>query len=496
MPVQNLTLFIPELLLCALAIGVLMLDLFLSRDQKRWLPVVTVAGLALFGIASVQQWDPSHAPVLEFWGSYSIDSFAVFFKVLFAVVGILIVLLSTDFFRKIYAYGEYFSLLLFALVGMSLLAGAVDLVTIYLAFELVSLVSYVLAGYLRRDRRSNEASLKYFLYGAAASAVMIYGMSLLYGLGGSTNLHTLANRLAANSTAATYSFLPEGLQIGPLNALALILILAGLGYKVAMAPFHAWSPDVYEGAPTPVTAFLSIGPKAAGFAILARFLLIVGPSLVPQWQMILAILATLTMFVGNLLAIRQTSLKRMLAYSSIAHAGYLLIGVVAAGSQSGWGIPAVMYYLVAYLFMNLGVFGYALLLEKNTGTDDINGFRGFAKSALADALTLVVLLMALTGLPPTAGFVGKFYLFGAAVRTGTWWWLGLVGIINSAISLYYYMNIARLMFFNQERADLPQRPGGVVVVIWLCLIVTLGMCLLPGPLLSLAQQAGAFLGGY
>lgn len=496
MPVQNLTLFIPELLLCALAIGVLMLDLFLSRDQKRWLPVVTVAGLALFGIASVQQWDPSHAPVLEFWGSYSIDSFAVFFKVLFAVVGILIVLLSTDFFRKIYAYGEYFSLLLFALVGMSLLAGAVDLVTIYLAFELVSLVSYVLAGYLRRDRRSNEASLKYFLYGAAASAVMIYGMSLLYGLGGSTNLHTLANRLAANSTAATYSFLPEGLQIGPLNALALILILAGLGYKVAMAPFHAWSPDVYEGAPTPVTAFLSIGPKAAGFAILARFLLIVGPSLVPQWQMILAILATLTMFVGNLLAIRQTSLKRMLAYSSIAHAGYLLIGVVAAGSQSGWGIPAVMYYLVAYLFMNLGVFGYALLLEKNTGTDDINGFRGFAKSSLADALTLVVLLMALTGLPPTAGFVGKFYLFGAAVRTGTWWWLGLVGIINSAISLYYYMNIARLMFFNQERADLPQRPGGVVVVIWLCLIVTLGMCLLPGPLLSLAQQAGAFLGGY
>ncbi|MGE5532322.1 MAG: NADH-quinone oxidoreductase subunit N [Bacteroidota bacterium] len=496
MPVQNLTLFIPELLLCALAIGVLMLDLFLPRDQKRWLPIVSVAGLVLFAIASVQQWDPSRAPVLEFWGSYSIDSFAVFFKVLFAFVGILTILISTDFFRKIYAYGEYFSLLLFALVGMSLLAGAVDLVTIYLAFELVSLVSYVLAGYLRRDKKSNEASLKYFLYGAAASAVMIYGMSLLYGLGGSTNLHTLANRLAANSTAATYSFLPEGLQIGPLNALALILILAGLGYKVAMAPFQAWSPDVYEGAPTPVTAFLSVGPKAAGFAILARFLLIVGPALVPQWQMILAILATLTMFVGNLLAIRQTSLKRMLAYSSIAHAGYLLIGVVAAGSQAGWGVPAVMYYLVAYLFMNMGVFGYALLLEKNSGSDDINGFSGLAKGSLGDALALVVLLMALTGLPPTAGFVGKFYLFGAAVRTGTWWWLGLVGIINSAISLYYYMNIARLMFFTHDRAELPQRPSGVTFVIWLCVIVTLGMCFLPGPVLSLAQQAGSFLGGY
>ena len=496
MPVQNLTLFIPELLLCALAIGVLMLDLFLGRDQKRWLPIVAVAGLLAFAVTAMLQWDPSRAPVLEFWGSYSIDSFAVFFKVLFALVGVLIVLLSTDFFRKVYAYGEYFSLLLFALFGMVLLAGAVDLITIYLAFELVSLVSYVLAGYLRRDAKSNEASLKYFLYGAAASAVMIYGMSLLYGLGGSTNLHTLADRLASGSTAATWGFLPEGLQSGPLNALALILILTGLGYKVAMAPFQAWSPDAYEGSPTPVTAFLSVGPKAAGFAILLRFLLIVAPALVPQWQVILAILATLTMFVGNLLAIRQTSLKRMLAYSSIAHAGYLLIGVVAAGSQAGWGLPAVMYYLVAYLFMNLGAFGYALLLEKNTGSDNINGFIGLAKGSLADALVLVAFLMALTGLPPTAGFVGKFYIFAAAIRSGSWWWLAAVGVINSAISLFFYMNIARLMFFNEERAALVQRPRGITFVIWLSLIMTLGLCAFPGPLLALAQQAGSLLAGY
>lgn len=496
MPVQNLTLFIPELLLCALAIGVLMLDLFLSRDQKRWLPVVTVAGLVLFAITVLHQWDPSRGPVLEFWGSYSIDNYAVFFKVLFALAGIFVVLLSTDFFRKVYAYGEYFSLLLFALLGMVLLAGAVDLVTIYLSFELVSLVSYVLAGYLRRDPKSNEASLKYFLYGAAASAVMIYGMSLLYGLGGSTNLHTLADRLAGNSTAATWSFLPAGLQSGPLNALALMLILAGLGYKIAMVPFHAWSPDVYEGAPTPVTAFLSVAPKAAGFAILARFLLIAGPALVPQWQVILAILATLTMFTGNLLAIRQTSFKRMLAYSSIAHAGYLLIGVVAAGSQAGWGLPAVMYYLVAYLFMNLGAFGYALLLEKQTGSDNLNGFAGLAKGSLGDALVLVVFLMSLTGLPPTAGFVGKFYLFASAIRSGTWWWLGAVGIVNSAISLFFYMNIARLMFFNEEQSTLARRPAGVTFVIWLCLVVTLGLCMVPGPLLALAQQAGSLLAGY
>lgn len=496
MPVQNLNLFLPELVLCALAIGVLVLDLFLPRNQKRWLPLVTVAGLVVFAFTAIQQWDPVRGPVFEFWNSYCLDNFAVFFKVLFALVGIFTVLISTDFFRKVYAYGEYFSLLLFALLGMVLLAGAVDLITIYLAFELVSLVSYVLAGYLRQDPKSNEASLKYFLYGAAASAVMIYGMSLLYGLGGSTTLQGLADRLAANSTAAHHAFVPAGIEFGPLNALALILVLAGLGYKIAMAPFQAWSPDVYEGAPTPVTAFLSVGPKAAGMAILMRFLLVVGPSLVPQWQVILAILATLTMFTGNLLAIRQTSLKRMLAYSSIAHAGYLLIGIVAAGSQEGWGLPAVLYYLVAYLFMNLGLFGYALLLEKNTGSDALAGFTGLAKGAFGEALVVLVFLISLTGIPPTAGFVGKFYLFGAAVSSGTWWWLAAVGVVNSAISLFYYMNIARLMFFNDEQTEFTQRPRGVTFVIWLSLIVTLGLCFLPGPLLALAKVAGTMVVGY
>ena len=496
MPVQNLSLFLPELLLCAVAIGVLMLDLFLTGERKRWLPLVSVAGLLVFALAAVSQWDPARAPVTEFWGSYSIDRFAVFFKLLFAAIGIMVIVLSTDYFRKVHAYGEYFALLLFALLGMVLLAGAVDLITIYLAFELVSLVSYVLAGYLRRDRKSNEASLKYFLYGAAASAVMLYGMSLLYGLGGSTNLQGLADHLAANSTGADYAFLPQGLATGPLNALALILILAGLGYKIAMAPFQAWAPDVYEGAPTPVTAFLSVGPKAAGFAILARFLLTVGPSLLPQWQVIVALLATLTMFVGNLLAIRQTSLKRMLACSSIGHAGYLLIGVVAAGSQAGWGLPAVAFYLVAYLFMNLGAFGFALLLEKNHGSDAIEGLAGLARTSLGSALTLTVFLLSLTGIPPTAGFVGKLYLFGAAIRSGTWWWLGVVGIINSAISVYYYMNLTRLMFFTEASSELPDRPVGVSAVIWVSLIATLAFCILPAPLLALAQQAGTLLAGH
>jgi len=482
MPVQNITTFLPEIILALAGLGVLVLDLFLRPEHKRLLPVLTVVGLVLFGAAAWRLWDPGRLPVFEFWHSILLDNYAVFFKLLFAAGGILIVLLSTDFLREVYAYGEYFALLLFTLLGMSLLSGAVDLVTIYLAFELVSLSSYVLAGYLRRDVKSSEAALKYFLYGASASAVMIYGMSLLYGLGGSTNLLVLADRLAMN-------------PVGPLHALALIMVLAGLGYKIAMAPFQAWSPDVYEGAPTAVTAFLSVGPKVAGFAILTRFLLIVAPPLVPQWQVILAVLATLTMFLGNLLAIRQTNVKRMLAYSSIAHAGYMLIGVIAAGSELGFGTGALLYYLTAYLFMNLGAFVVLMIVAHNTGTEELEGFRGLAHGSLGLALIMVVFLLSLTGIPPTAGFVGKLYLFGAAISSGAWWWLGVVGIINSAISLYYYMNLARLMFFFDGERTALRIPWQFGVVMWVCLVATLGLCLLPQPVLHAAAQAALLVTG-
>jgi NADH-quinone oxidoreductase subunit N len=482
MPVNDLSLFLPEMVLCSTALAVLLLDLWLPRARRGVLPALAVAGLALFGCCAAGLWDPQRGPAYDFWGSYVIDNFGVFLKVLFAVVGVLIVLLSTDFFRDIPAYGEYWSLLLFVLLGMTLLASANDLITIYLAFELVSLVSYVLAGYLRRDPKSNEAALKYFLYGASASGVMIYGMSLLYGLGGSTNLQVLADRLATG-------------QATPLGALALMLVLAGLGYKVAMAPFQAWCPDVYEGAPTPVTAFLSVGPKVAGFAILLRFAGSVMPSLVPQWQVVVAVLATLTMFVGNLLAIRQQNLKRLLAYSSIAHAGYLLIGVVAAGSQAGWGLPAVLFYLAAYVLMNLGVFALLLIVARSRGTEELSGFSGLAQGAPAVAAAMVVFLLSLTGIPPTAGFVGKLYLFAAAIRSGTWWWLAFVGIINSAISLYYYMNIVRLMYFGQPTPELGPRSPRLSGVVWVCLLGTLALGLMPQPLLQLARQAGSLLVG-
>lgn len=480
MPVQNLHIFAPEIILAVAAFLVLLLDLVLRPEHKRVLPVLSLIGLIVFGATSVWLWDPQGLPIYEFWRSYILDNFALFFKLLFAVVGIAIVLLSTDFLRRVYAYGEYFALLLLTVLGMTLLAGAIDLITIYLAFELVSLTSYVLAGYLRRDPKSNEAALKYFLYGASASGVMIYGMSLLYGLGGTTQLEELADRLATGT-------------IMPLQALSLIMILVGLGYKIAMAPFHAWAPDVYEGAPTAVTAFLSVGPKAAGFAILVRFLLLVGPALVPQWPMILALLATLTMFVGNLLAIRQQNVKRLLAYSSIAHAGYLLIGVVAASDVPQLGIASVLFYFVAYLFMNLGAFSVLLIVAHNTETEDLKGFQGLAQHSLGLALVMTVFLLSLTGIPPTAGFVGKFYLFAAAIRSGNWWWLAVVGIINSAISLYYYMNIARLMFFGASEYAVEKAPRPFAAVLWASFVATLVICVLPTPILQASAQASLLM---
>lgn len=479
----ELTLFLPELTLCGAALVVLIMDLILPRERRHLAAVLAALGCVLLVATALPLWDPERTSTLLFWGSYRLDNFAVFFKILFGVIGLLTILLSTDFFRRVHAYGEYFSLLLFVLLGMTLLAGAVDLITIYLSFELISLLSYVLAGYLRQDAKSNEAALKYFLYGSAASGVMIYGMSLLYGLGGSTQLQVLGDRLASG-------------DLSPLGALAFVMVLAGLGYKIAMAPFQSWAPDVYEGAPTPVTAFLSVGPKAAGFAILIRFLLVVAPSLLPQWQVIVAVLATLTMFTGNLLALRQTSVKRLLAYSSIAHAGYLLIGVVAAGSGGGWGIPAVLFYLVAYLAMNLGAFALVMLMEKRAGSDHLQGFSGLAHGSPFAAAVMTIFLLSLTGIPPTAGFMGKLYLFAAAIQAGPWWWLAVMAFINSAISLYYYMNIARLMYFGEQGPGLTDRPVGLTVVVWVGLVLTLALCVAPGALLEVSRQAGMLWPGH
>lgn len=480
MPVTDISRFLPEIILCATAIIILLTDCFVPTANRVRAAVIAAVGLLAAGGVAIGLWHVG--PVTEFWNSYVVDQYAVFFKLFFIITGLAVIALSVDYVRTVHAHGEFFALLVFVVLGMCLLAGALDLLVIYLAFELISLLSYVLVGYSRRDKKSNEAALKYFIYGASASAVMLYGMTLLYGLGGSTNLLALADGLARGTDS-------------PLSGMALIMVLAGLGYKISMAPFQAWAPDVYEGAPTPVTAFLSVGPKAAGFALLIRFVGTAAPSLITQWPMILAVLAVLTMFVGNLLAIRQTNVKRLLAYSSIAHAGYLLIGVVAGGTRLGWGTQGVLFYLVAYLLMNLGAFAVLMIVARNRGSEEISAFKGLGQDAPVYAAAMLVFLLSLTGIPPTAGFLGKFYIFAAAIHSGQWWWLAVVGIINSAISLYYYMNIVRVMYFGGTKGALTFRQTAVGAVVGISFVLTVVLCLYPLPLLHLVRQAGVLIAG-
>jgi len=474
MPDVDLTTCMVDLYLVALAVVVLLADLILPRDWRKEKALVTGLGL-LLGLAPViVLW--GQPPSLQFSGAYLLDGFALFFKALFLVGGALVTALSYDHFRRLrQGFGEYFFLLVVIVLGCSLLASAHDLVVVYVAFEMISLSSYVLAGYLRFNRRSNEAGLKYFLYGATASAVMLYGFSWLYGLGHSTNLGRLGASLGAGS---------------PAGVMALALILVGLGYKIAMAPFQSWAPDVYEGAPTPVTAFLSVVPKAAGFAVLLRVLGPVGTYLAPTWPAAIAVLATVTMFAGNLMALPQTNIKRMLAYSSVAHAGYLLIGVVIY-TEDRFNLQALLYYLVAYLLMNLGAFAVAILVERNTGRELISDYAGLARTDLGLALVMSLFLLSLIGIPPTAGFMGKLLIFGAALNTPPWGWLALVGIVNAVISVYYYMNVAREMFFGRGAPlRVSARPGPVVLVIALLAVLVVVVGLFPSSaLLHLASPA-------
>jgi NADH-quinone oxidoreductase subunit N len=480
MPVIHLTTALTDLYLAALVVVVLLADLVLPRAWRPARVAVAAVGLLVGLVVVAAQWHSS--PLTEFSGAYVLDPFALFFKALFLVGGALVVLLSSDYFRRLpRGYGEYFFLLITVILGCSLLASANDLIVAFIAFEMVSLSSYVLAGYLRENRRSNEAGVKYFLYGAAASAVMIYGFSWLYGLAQSTRLSELAPHMVGGPS--------------PAGAVALALILVGLGYKIAMAPFQAWVPDVYEGAPTPVTAFLSVAPKLAGFAFLMRLLLTVGGFLLPNWPAVIAVLAVATMFAGNLMALNQTSLKRMLAYSSVAHAGYLLIGVVVF-TRDGFNLAAVLYYLAAYVAMNLGAFAVAILVERNSGRELISDYGGLARSEPGLALAMTIFLLSLVGIPPTAGFVGKLLIFGAALNSPGWGWLAVVGIINAVISVYYYLNVVREMYFGP---GVPRRltvwPLGVRVVIVVLCVAVLVLGILPYLVWPTIGDLGRFIYG-
>ena len=363
---------------------------------------------------------------------------------------------------------------------MMFMASGIDLITIFVGLETMAVAFYVLVGFLKPNRRSNEAAVKYFLLGTFSLGILLFGMSTLYGLSGTTNLRELATTLATE-------------ERGPLLIMALVLVVAGIGFKIAAVPFHMWAPDVYEGAPTPITAFLSVGSKAAAIAVLLRIFVEGLPFLADVWQPLFWVLAVLTMTVGNVAALTQSNVKRMLAYSSIAHAGYVLIGVVAGTTR---GVTAILVYMVVYAFMQLGAFAVIVMLRRTDVVgDELKDLSGLYFRRPAAACAMLFFMLSLGGIPPTAGFMGKFWLFGAAIESG-YVWLAVIGVVNSAISLYYYVRVIVFMWFKEEALGSPivvSPAMAVALTVSLAGAVVLG--LYPGPLFELAELSAQSLGG-
>jgi NADH-quinone oxidoreductase subunit N len=477
---------LPELALVGALLVVILADL---TRLKRAAAGLAVAGLGLTAWLVMRQ---AGGPALVvFRGAYSVDAFATYFKLAFLGAAIIVAVFSVPAIREWQSgKGEFFALLLSCTFGMMLMAGANDLLMMYLALEFVSITSYILAGFLRKNRKSAEASLKYIIYGAAASGFMIYGMSYLYGLTGTLHVREIGAQMAQLS------------QVSPQPTLTLItsvLIMAGFGYKIAAVPFHMWCPDVYEGSPTPVTAFFSVGPKAAGFAMLARFLHEVygaqpGGSAF-EWKLVIALLAVLTMAVGNFGALQQQNLKRLLAYSSIAHAGYLLVAFVAFSDAAR---SALLFYLVIYVIMNLGAFLGVLVLEQKYGIETVDGCRGIGWRSPQLGAVMTIFLFALTGLPPTAGFAGKFLVFSTVVEFGVNQSQGLsialvvIALIFSVISLFYYMRIAAAMYLSKpaDESATEVSPGPIYgTLLWLLALGTIFFGVWWGPLQDITAKA-------
>jgi len=480
---------LPQLFLVLGAFVVFGADL-IWRDRK-WLPYLALLGLAvtlgatLYLLLAV---DLPSEPIAG--GMLAVDSFALFFQIVAALVGGLVILSALDYMKERTPYhAEFYGLLLVACLAITLVAASADLIMIYIAIELLSLTCYILTGYLREDRKSTEAAIKYFLYGAMASAAMLYGMSLLYGVTGATSLSAIAASLGSADASLRWLVFP-----------ALIFLLAGFGFKIAAVPFHQWSPDAYEGAPTPITAFLSVGSKSAGFAVLVRVLLIALPDFRVDWVAVLSGISMVTMTVGNLVALSQRNIKRMLAYSSIAHAGYILIGLVSwdlwqsAGRFTG--INGVLIYLLAYLFTNLGAFIVVIAFEQATGSNQIEDYAGLARSSPALAAAMLIFLFSLTGIPGTGGFIGKLFVFGAAIQV-QFYVLAIVGVINSVIAAFYYLNVVRYMFFEPaaEEALVVSTSPSIRLTVAVTTAMTLIIGLYVQPFIELVQGAAKMLSG-
>jgi NADH-quinone oxidoreductase subunit N len=472
---QDLSLIAPELTLTIFGFLVLALGLLFPRMYSEALATIVLIGFAMAVFFAVHHWSQA---TTAFYGMLSIDKFTVAFQCLFIISATLTLLLSLNSIDGQYLlYSEYFALILFATVGMMLMASSSHLLTLFLGLETLSVSLYILAGFRRTDQRALEASFKYFLLGAFASGFLLYGIALIYGSIGSANLTALAEALRSSGVSRSQ----------PLFMTGLVLMLIGFGFKIALVPFHTWAPDVYQGAPTPIAAFMATGSKAAGFAALLRLLLASGIMTEVVWQNIFWLLAVATMTIGNIIALRQENIKRMLAYSSIAHAGYILVGAVA---NNEIGRAGILFYLLSYIFMNVGAFGVVSLLAKSEKEYvNISEYRGLGYRRPFAAIAMAIFMFSLSGIPPTAGFLAKFYVFSGAVQAG-YLWLVILGVINSMISLYYYLGIVVVMFMQEpegEKAAITPLPAvGLALVIAIFGIFNLG--LFPGQWMDMFQD--------
>jgi NADH-quinone oxidoreductase subunit N len=462
----------PVLVLSIFAMLILVLDLWGGRN-KSLLVFTSLVGLLMTAISAFAKYP---IPAYSFNDSYVVDHLSLFFICIFTISSALAILLSVEYNeREGIRAGEYYALILFCTVGMILLASSTDMIMIFLGIEIVSICLYVLAGIRRNDHRSNEAALKYFLLGAFATGFLLYGMTLVYGSTGSTNLFKIAE-FVKNPSA----------QSNPLLMMGLVLLVIGFGFKVASVPFHMWAPDVYQGAPTPVTAFMAVGPKAAAFAAFFRVFADAFPEMSSSWEMLLSIIAVLSMFVGNLGAIMQTNIKRMLAFSSISHAGYILMAVIAKNSL---GSSSLLFYMLSYAFMTFGVFGIVIILgRKGEENLEIKNYSGLAYKHPVIALSMTIFLLSLGGLPPFAGFVAKFYLFSAAIQEGLLT-LVIIAVLNSAISFYYYLKVVVFMYMKEPEAEFKISLTPITLfVVFIGVVGTINLGIFPNSIITLASH--------
>jgi NADH-quinone oxidoreductase subunit N len=477
---QELLRFAPEMLLTVVATFMMVLEPF-QRDRGRVFAVIAFAALlGAIGFTAAAAMDPGPA----FSNMLVVDGFSTFFRYLVFAAGLLVILISAGYLNtEGHETAEYYALILFSIVGQSIMATANELIMIFIGLECSSIASYVLAGYLRDDKRNNESALKYFLLGSFATAFFLYGVAWIYGSTGTTNLAEIRRILLD----------PQSGQNMTVIAAATALMFVGFAFKVSAAPFQMWAPDVYQGAPAPVTAFLSAGPKAAAFAMFLRVLMTAFEPVKDRWEPVLWISALATMVIGNFAALRQSNIKRLLAYSSIAHAGYVMVALTA---HTEIGAAAAMFYLASYAFMNIGAFAVVThVARKGEKHVELMDFAGLSRRQPAAAMLLTIFLLSLTGIPLTAGFFGKFYIFKAALDAGLIW-LAVLGMLNSAVAAYYYLRIIVTMYMQEPSDAAPELPApgpGLRLAMFAAAAVTIFLGVFPSPVLDFAAKSAALI---